>query len=708
MSLVLVLWLFLALAILLVVVATMIWQALLQRRLAQLVEGIEGKTYWRVCLTPRRFSQLRNFQLIWKSHGLLIDEGDSIRLLKVASPTAPIENTVFDKQWTSAQWVAAKEGASNVELDWVRLMQGGQEVLLFSLVASPAMGYPNQDELRDLVQTLFPATVLPAPYRQVFGMLTGRRTILAYGATMFLVIAAIVDTFAINHWSLALAPLLEHAVNGKNWLLIPLVFPCLATAVYVFFRKDQLPKTTKVGNAMLLALTLIAVAVPWAKRLDQWLPHGPAINHTYKVDASGNVNPWPADDTMPLLLPNDLRLAKDALHTGNEIPVELTLGALGLWQVLTPSPALSQRGREGKSDRFTNFPWELFSLPLSLVALWIPWQLQKRTMHAKKTQDSFAEAVKGQHFRRVELARPAFLKRRVNLIGFEALGILLDENTHVRLLGQWPDQTAPFDVRVAKADVRFQKNSGMWASGPARVRVEIAAPQGTISFVPDRSLANRQANGMARQWSNDLIRSVFPGRIEEATRHWPFALESSPSAMSVTGISLALVGWAAIDTYMLNRFALASGLQTLLLTHPALWVPVLLLVFGVTPWVFHKLLAQKVPKTESAVIAAMLGAALLAAFLPAVKRMDRHMATAEIATHRFTRADTGEFKPQQIGTGVPSLPPLLTLGALPQPDSVFEVNLIKGKLGLWQYDRAHLLRDVYCNAHSDGESCLPD
>ena len=684
------------LVLLLVIVAMMVWQGLMQRRLTQLAESIEGKPYWRICLASNRFPQLRHFRLAWRAHGLLIDDGNTIRLLKVASPMASTESWVFEKQRASMQWLAGSEFGS---MNWIRLTPGGQDALLFSLAASPSMGYPNNDELRDLARTLFPEATLPPLTRHVFELRDGRRTTMAYTATALLAIGALVDTFTINHSSLAITPLLEHAINGKKWILIPLAFVCLAILQYLFFRRDEIRTATKVGNAMTIALTLMVSATPWAKRVDQWLPHDPAFTHAYKIDASGNLNPWPAIDAMPLLLPNDLRLAKDALSVGSEFPVNLTHGALGLWQVMTPSPALLQRDRGENGDRRSNFPWDLLFLPLMLVALLIPWQLQKKHVETKRIQDGLADRVNGAHFRRVELARTGFLQRKFKLIPYEALGVLVDETTHLRLLGQWPDQAAPFDIRVHKAHVKLLKHSSLWANSPARVRVEVATPQGAISFVPEQSLTNRHASGMAKQRSNDLMRSVFPDRVDEMAQHWPFAIESSPAAMAVIVVSLAMAVWAALDTYVWNPFALASELTVLLPNHPLLFATALLTASGTTAWALGVLPRHKVPTTESVALAILLASGILSASLPAAKRLDRHMATEESGKYSYVRTESDAFKPQQPNVHLPTLTGLVITRDAPAPESAFQVTLVKGWLGFWQYDRYQLMRDVYESAH---------
>ena len=229
----------LGLILLLAIAAAMIWQGLMQRRLTQLVKGLEGKRYWRICLASNRWPLLRNLQLAWKAHGLLIDDGGAIRLWKVTTPFAKSKNWVFEKHHTSVQWLASSHEMAGPNLDWIRLSHKGQDTLLFSLAAGAGMGYPNKDEMRDLALTLFPGIQLPPLQRKVFDIRSNRRTVAVYAATVLLTIGAIVDTFAVNHASLALVPFVESFTPKEVWLAIPLGIVGLSVSLYVFFQKDK-------------------------------------------------------------------------------------------------------------------------------------------------------------------------------------------------------------------------------------------------------------------------------------------------------------------------------------------------------------------------------------------------------------------------------------------------------------------------------------
>eukprot|EP01038_Epipyxis_sp_PR26KG_P018020 gene18019-biopygen5289 len=69
-------------------------------------------------------------------------------------------------------------------------------------------------------------------------------------------------------------------------------------------------------------------------------------------------------------------------------------------------------------------------------------------------QDALVKDLKGRHYWRINLARPAFFGRWMRLMAFEAKGVLIDDGEAFRIRGHWAKTGKAFESLVPKSGLK--------------------------------------------------------------------------------------------------------------------------------------------------------------------------------------------------------------------------------------------------------------
>ena len=261
----------------------------------------------------------------------------------------------------------------------------------------------------------------------------------------------------------------------------------------------------------------------------------------------------------------------------------------------------------------------------------------------------------------------------------------MDEGTQVRLTGLWRGADTDFEVVLPK----LAPHQPQWR-GPYSLRAgqmawaSFPCPEGDVMVAVDTGL---QTLG-SREALADMLRSVYPDLVLPDRAGQEFALEKHKGTLLAMGLMLALFVFAIVDTFVISRFELIDAQIAQLMRSPVVlasyggW----LLLVGVV--VFAALRKASVPPRESYGLAILMALAVALATPPVIKRADQMTAGPSVNYDYRVSASVGVLYPVDDARGLP----VLRFKRAPEywaqfePDTVVQIPMVHGKLGLWQLD----------------------
>lgn len=321
-------------------------------------------------------------------------------------------------------------------------------------------------------------------------------------------------------------------------------------------------------------------------------------------------------------------------------------------------------------------------LVLLALLLYIFW----RNRAMKRRQDQLVKGLKGLRYWRVNLARPAFYRRWLRVLPFEAKGVLIDEGDHLRIKGFWLKGSKTFDSLFDKqhSTVEWLGNRNLRAGNLYWAR--LATPRGELFFCADTgmyALPSREALA-------DIFRSVFPEQELHEEQTSDFALEKNAHSVGAVALFFALFFFALLDTFVITRYELVDAQIAAILRHPLTWAAALGGLLGTLALVYRVLLGGAVPARESMVLSIFVSAALLGAALPLAKRVDQALAGSPAQSYPYRVTQLAHLSPADPAQGLPALrfPRAKEYWAQYATGSEYRIPLLHGPMGLWQLDHA--------------------
>jgi hypothetical protein len=322
----------------------------------------------------------------------------------------------------------------------------------------------------------------------------------------------------------------------------------------------------------------------------------------------------------------------------------------------------------------------LLQLALLVVVL-----IQRRRQKAH--QEELVSAVSGYPFWRIAIARPGHLARLWKLNPIQALGVLIDEGSTVRLKGRWPDSREVFDVIVPKTETHYPTWQG---SLPLRAGsfawAKFCTPSGDLMVTADtgfQTLSSRQA-------LTDILRSAFPRFALPVEAKQDFALEKNRVSLTAVVVMFALALFAILDTYIFSGYELIDSQIYDLARNPMLMAVAGILLLATGTASYAVLRGAKVPARESWALAILVAAAAAIATPPALKRVDQLWAPTSSATlYRYRVAQPSvTLQPVDQSLDLPTLrfTRAHEYWAQYAVGAEVEIPLLRGPLGLWQLD----------------------
>lgn len=280
---------------------------------------------------------------------------------------------------------------------------------------------------------------------------------------------------------------------------------------------------------------------------------------------------------------------------------------------------------------------------------------------------------------RIRVSRPAFFKRRMKLLGFEASGILVSGARSIRIMAELEGgKRIEKDYAKDSLHLVWIGNPGLGSSNLHWISVGQGGDQLMVS-------ADTGFNAVqSREATADICRKILPEFELPSAANVDFALEKNRASLIGLCIFFGLIAYALIDGFFLNNNELLK-LGWLGFAMPSLGLLAIPAYFA--------LVQGKVPSRESLAMSMMLAAAFTAAFVPAVKRVDQAMSGGP-KQYQFKLIEGTRL--EAVDPGPPDLNFRKAKEYWAQYDegSIHQFSLIHGPLGLWQLDSDDLLPKV--------------
>jgi hypothetical protein len=319
-----------------------------------------------------------------------------------------------------------------------------------------------------------------------------------------------------------------------------------------------------------------------------------------------------------------------------------------------------------------------------LTVTLIVFYLHRRTRQLKVQQQRLLSQLKGKQYWRINIARPQYLKTWWRLLPHEATGVLIAEGERLILKGFWhkSGQSVESSFLQSQVSIKWLGNYSLragnvyWAS--------LQTPKGTLFLSADTGLNALQS----REGLEDIFRGAFPDYELAEEQQTDFALEKNPYALATIVLFFALMAFAAIDTYVVNRYELTDVQILRILSHLLTWLAVLVLGGGIYAMVYRLLTHRQIPARESLALSGLLVTMLLVAALPMAKRVDQILASEPSTEYDYLIEDAVKLVPKDPSLGLPNLrfPRSRDYWAQFPPGAGYKIPFLHGPLGLWQLD----------------------
>lgn len=324
----------------------------------------------------------------------------------------------------------------------------------------------------------------------------------------------------------------------------------------------------------------------------------------------------------------------------------------------------------------------LVQLLLLGIVLYVVW----RNRAMKKRQDALVQDLEGKRYWRINMAREPFFKRWLRLMPFEAKGVLIDDGAQLRLRGFWLKGAKAFDVSVPKSDCQVEWLGNSTLRSGNLYWAKLTTMRWTLLFSADTgmyALPSREALA-------DIFRSVFPQIPLDSSKTKDFALEKNPRSLTAAVVFLALLLFALIDSFVFNHFELIEAQMGSMLGKTIVVALIMAGVALLAVLLYRWLSKGHVPARESMVLTLMLTMSVVAALLPAAKRVDQLLASQPAQLYAYRMTTPGNLEPVDTKAQLPKLkfPRMQEYWAQFPAAQEHQIPLLRGPLGLWQLDHS--------------------
>ncbi|RUP35672.1 MAG: hypothetical protein EKK45_00600 [Curvibacter sp.] len=297
----------------------------------RLVESLAGVRYWRVGMARVEFLKTWPKLGPQQALGVLIDDGDTLRLRGRWHGAQEDVEKVIRKDSVGLTWIPPHPFRT-ANLAWLRLDDPTGSLL----ICAETLPQPkaSREALADLAKAVFPHFRLPQGAATEFSLEKNRYSLTAM--LLFLALAAfsLLDTYVFNPYELIESQVAKLLVNPLVALSALIVLAGVGFFSYRRLMAGQVPAQESVVLTVFLTASLAMAALPALKRVDQALaPEGSTWYRYRLVDRVVHFSPVDARQGLPTLRFTKAPEYWAQMEVGSEVQIPLLRGPLGLWQL---------------------------------------------------------------------------------------------------------------------------------------------------------------------------------------------------------------------------------------------------------------------------------------------------------------------------------------------------------------------------------------
>lgn len=297
----------------------------------RLVNALPGMRCWRIVI-----ARPAHLKTLWKllpgqARGVLVDEGDCVRIQGHWRTSDTNFETVVAKDAAQAAWHGNSSITSN-NLHWAALHTPIGELAFTADTGLLAAG--SREALSDIFRAVFPHAVLPSTAGQDFALEKNPRSLAAVVALFALASFALIDTYVITRYELIEVQLLQWLTSPIIVIAAALAMLALGTLIYRGLVTSHVPSRESLVLSFFVAGAAAGAFVPLLKRVDQALAERPSQPYRYRVmDSIVNLAPMDAQRNLPKIRFTQAKEYWAQFPMGTEVDIPLLHGPLGLWQL---------------------------------------------------------------------------------------------------------------------------------------------------------------------------------------------------------------------------------------------------------------------------------------------------------------------------------------------------------------------------------------
>jgi hypothetical protein len=312
--------------------------------------------------------------------------------------------------------------------------------------------------------------------------------------------------------------------------------------------------------------------------------------------------------------------------------------------------------------------------------LYLTW----RTRQFKKQQQKILSQLKGQRFWRVNIARPEFIASWLRLVPYEASGVLIDADDHIKIQGFWQKTGKTVESILPKSELQVKWLGNRSMRSGNLYWAQLSTARGDLLISADTGM-----NAMrSREGLEDIFRGAFPDIALSDQETADFALEKNPRTKLAMIVFFTLMAFALLDTFVISKYELIDQQIGSILLRPLTMLS-LVVFYAVAIFALYRYFKQgEVPARESWVLSGFLVVIFLASLGPLAKRLDQVLASAPSQDYAYRVIDNTRLEPVDASLQLPKLrfPRSREYWAQVDKNADYKIPFLRGPIGLWQLD----------------------
>lgn len=170
-----------------------------------------------------------------------------------------------------------------------------------------------------------------------------------------------------------------------------------------------------------------------------------------------------------------------------------------------------------------------------------------------------------------------------------------------------------------------------------------------------------------------------------------FALEKNTAALAALLIMASMLVYALVDTVFFNLYEIVGYPDNKSLIVVLSAMPICLL--GIV--IYRYMIRSSVPERETIVLTILCVISLAVAAHPLLQRIDTIIASKPMQTYNYRMIKQGVFEPVEVGTPKLNLRTQCEYWQQYTVNTLYQISLQHGGLGMWQLDGEALDKDIY-------------